>query len=84
MNRYVELVQKQFKEQLKDATYTFKSAETVKIGNTEFTLLEAKCAYAGLEMTPYMYLKKESVYMAVITCMSVSGADRATFEQMFF
>ncbi len=83
VEKYAEISQKNIKEQLPDATYTFKDLTTAKLGNTEYTFMEAECSYSGVKMTQYMYLKKEGIHMVLITCTAVNGADRASFEALF-
>ncbi len=83
VEKYLDVVKEQLNSQMQGVTYTFKDAVDAKLGNADFMMLEAACSYSGVKMTQYMYLKKEGIHMVLITCTSVSGADRASFEAMF-
>ena len=83
VDQYIQALKTQF-ESITSISVTFpETAETKKLGQTEFTKLECSVTTQGVSMKQVYYLRKVDKYMSFIIVTIPSGYTVAEIEAMF-
>lgn len=83
VEQYIDTVKTLMVQQASVMNYEFGDTAEVKLGEQTYTRLPATGSYSGISFEQYMYLRKEGVYMVVITVSVFDGTEVSTFEAMF-
>ncbi|MBQ8813585.1 MAG: hypothetical protein IJZ85_03680 [Lachnospiraceae bacterium] len=83
VDQYINTVQTIMVEQASVMNYEFGETVPVKLGEQEYSRMSAIGSYSGVSFEQYIYLRKEGVYMIVITVSVFDGTAAGDFEAMF-
>ena len=83
VDQYIETVKTLMVQQASVMNYEFGDTAEVKLGEQTYSRLPATGSYSGISFDQYMYLRKEGVYMIVITISVFDGTAVSEFEAMF-
>ncbi len=83
VDQYIDQVTAMMKEQASMMNYEFADATEVKLGDQTFSKVAGTGSYSGVTFQQNFYLRKEGVYMVLITITAFDGTDMSEYEAMF-